>query len=133
MPASILLRRCRPLLLACVLASAGGTLAAPRIAPLTIAIEPARASVRPGDSVILAARARGGEAIRLIIEWSVDEGETGGRVEPFGELANGDVSARYTAPPGANGEYHVTVQLRGFPAVRATSVISVSDEPAATR
>jgi len=124
MPAAALPFRFRLLLLAWILAGFNAA-SAPRIPPLTIAIEPAKVCLHPGDSAILSAHASGGEAIRLIIEWSIDEGSKGGYLESLEERANGEANARYTAPLDANGNYHVSAQLRGFPAVRASAVISV--------
>lgn len=132
MPASALLFRPRLLLLVCALAACGSS-AAPRIAPLTIAITPASVTLHPGDSTILLARASGGEAIRLMIEWSIDEGSSGGRLEVLDERGNSEASARYTAPLDANGTYHVSVQLHGFPDVRASTAITIEPAAAADR
>jgi len=134
MPTATLPYRAPLLLLGGALAIACNAISAPRIPPLKIAIEPASASLQPGEAIVLAAHASGGEAIRLIVDWSIDEGSAGGRLESLGERANGEESARYTAPMNANGNYHVSVQLRGFPAVRASTVISVGEKrPADTR
>ena len=128
MPTATLPYRARLLLLCGALAIACNAIAAPRIPPLKIAIDPASASLQPGESIVLAAHASGGEAIRLIVEWRIDEGSDGGQLELLGESSNGEASARFIAPPGANGIYHVSAQLRGFSAIRASTVISVGDK-----
>src|SRR5689334_8406890 len=54
--------------------------ARPYIPPLAITISPASVTLAPGASTVFAAQASGGEAIRLFVDWAIQEGQAGGSI-----------------------------------------------------
>ncbi len=93
------------------------------IKPLAIAISPESVALAPGASATFSARPSGGEAIRLMIDWSIREGEAGGKIAPVAEQMNGAATVTYTAPANGGGPYHLVASLRQFPTVQAVATI----------
>jgi hypothetical protein len=90
-----------------------------------VSISPDNARVRAGKALDLAATVTGAENIE--VEWSVKEGETGGRVVTRGAKADaGEVAslAVYIAPATA-GTYHVQASSQADPRKSATAEITV--------
>jgi hypothetical protein len=101
------------------LSSMAGVAAKPIIPKMSISVAPKVLSVAPGASVEVSARAQGGEAMRLFVDWSIQEGAAGGTVTPLAEAADGTSSATYTAPAHASGPVHIMASVRGHPQLRA--------------
>lgn len=97
----------------------------PIIPPLTISVDPASLTLAPGQSVILTAHARGGEAIRLFVDWTIQEGNAAGGIVPVQEAMDGSSSVKFTAATVARpGPVHVVASIRRFPAIRATVTVN---------
>jgi hypothetical protein len=95
------------------------------IKPLAITISPESVALAPGASATFSARPSGGEAIRLMIDWTIREGQAGGKIVPVAEQMNGAATVTYTAPASGGGPYHLVASLRQFPAVQAVATISI--------
>jgi hypothetical protein len=107
-------------------ASTLGALARPIVPAMHITLTPSTLTVAPGTSVVLTAQARGGEAMRLFVDWSIREGAEGGAIAVTGEHIDGSATAVYTAPAASARPVHVMATVRHFPAVRACATITVS-------
>lgn len=92
---------------------------------VSVAIEPATATLSPGESFRFIATVSGSDD--LIAAWSLREGDAGGLIQPDGT---------YTAPAAA-GVYHLVAASQADPAKNATVTVtvasdSVSPEPVLT-
>ena len=91
-----------------------------------VTISPARAKVSAGHGYDLAATVTGTDNYN--VDWSVDEGDGGGRIVPRGAKAkDGAVSslAVYMAPK-TPGTYHVTATSKADPGKSASAMITVT-------
>jgi hypothetical protein len=91
-----------------------------------VAISPARAKVVAGHAYDLAATVTGTDNYN--VEWTIDEGDSGGRIVPRGAKAkDGGVSslAVYMAPK-TPGTYHVAATSKADPAKSASVTITVT-------
>jgi len=91
-----------------------------------VTISPTRAKVTAGHGYDLAATVTGTDNYN--VEWSVDEGDGGGRIVPRGAKAkDGAVSslAVYMAPK-TPGTYHVTATSKADPGKAASATITVT-------
>jgi len=93
----------------------------------SLTLEPIEAQVRLGENLSLVAVARGGEAIRFSIDWTIVEGPAAGTLEIETERPEetGISRALFTPAPATNGVVHVTVRLRQFPTAEAIATIRV--------
>ena len=95
-------------------------------AAVGVTISPARAKVAAGHAYDLAATVTGTDNYN--VEWTIDEGDSGGRVVPRGAKAkDGGVSslAVYMAPK-TPGTYHVAATSKADPAKSASTTITVT-------
>ena len=98
----------------------------PRVAQPRIELAPAAIEVAPGSRVQFIARASGGEAILLSVNWSIREGTAGGTIVPASKRqADGSCTAEYQAPTVGSGPFHVIATLREFPAAVAEASVQV--------
>jgi hypothetical protein len=91
-----------------------------------VTISPARARVAAGHAYDLAATVTGTDNYN--VEWTIDEGDSGGRIVPRGAKAkDGGVSslAVYMAPK-TPGTYHVAATSKADPAKSASTTITVT-------
>jgi hypothetical protein len=91
-----------------------------------VAISPARARVVAGHAYDLAATVTGTDNYN--VDWTIDEGDSGGRIVPRGAKAkDGAVSslAVYMAPK-TPGTYHVAATSKADPAKSASAIITVT-------
>ena len=89
-------------------------------------ISPARAKVSAGHGYDLAATVTGADNYN--VDWSVDEGDSGGRIIPRGAKAKGGAVsslAVYMAPK-TPGTYHVTATSKADPGKTASATITVT-------
>ncbi len=99
---------------------------APATLNVAVTVVPARARVVAGHGYDFSATVTGTDNFN--VDWSVDEGDTGGRVIPRGAKAkDGAVSslAVYMAPK-TPGTYHVTATSKGDPGKSASAIITVT-------
>lgn len=96
----------------------------PIIPPLAITVEPVSLTIAPGQSAVLTAHVSGGEAIRLFVDWAIEEGNAAGTIVPIDEAMNGSSTVKFSVPAVRTGPVHVVASLRRFPQVRATITVN---------
>jgi hypothetical protein len=114
-------------LLCMATACGGGSIATagPYIPPLAISISPDSATVSVSGTAVFTAHPSGGEAIRLFVDWSIQEGAAGGNIVVQPDGPHGDSSVQYTAPDIGTGTFHIVASIRNFPDVKAVATVNV--------
>jgi hypothetical protein len=98
----------------------------PRVPQPRVELAPSSIEVAPGSRVQFTARASGGEAILLSVNWSIREGAAGGTLVPARKRQDdGSYTAVYQAPTVGSGPFHVIATLREFPSAVAEASVQV--------
>jgi hypothetical protein len=120
-------RLAMPFVLCMATACGGGSLATagPYIPPLAVSVSPDSATVSSGGTAMFTAHPSGGEAIRLFVDWSIQEGAAGGTIVVQPDGPTGDSSVQYTAPNNGAGTFHIVASIRNFPDVKAIATVTV--------
>jgi len=89
----------------------------------TLTLFPDTVQIFAGTQITLTAKPSGGEAMLFSVDWSINEGETGGRIEAGTRNSEGAYEATYFAPTSGLGPYHIQAQLHDYPSVTARSIV----------
>ena len=92
---------------------------------MSIALSVEVLRVAPGQSVVVTARPRGGEAMLFTVDWSVEEGRAGGTLVPNARRDDGTYEATYTAPATGSGTFHLSATIREYPSAVARALVEV--------
>jgi len=95
------------------------------LATPTLTISPETLEMTLGAQVILSAKASGGEAMLFSVDWSIKEGENGGRIEPGIRNSSGAIEATYFSPGSGLGPFHIEAKLHEYPSATAKAIIYI--------
>jgi hypothetical protein len=91
----------------------------------SLTLFPDTVQILAGTQIKLTAKPSGGEAILFSLDWSINEGESGGRIEAGARNSEGAFEATYFAPTSGLGPYHIQAKLHEYPSVTAGSIVYI--------